>query len=406
MPKESRESLFRRLSRLFRSGPVVKRKVKTMDTRQAGPDPEKSSAVLTFQKSYSPIYNTIVSNAFNLSERLARYQDFQEMEMSLAKSTKIAVPGGFKTIGELAEECVADPNKRFVVYSYDHNQGKIVPALAKQARHNHDDVKWIVTFDNGKTIEGTGNHRLLKRDGTFCEIQDLQPGDAMMPFYRQDLYQLAHDNKVKKAIAAGLEPPKKNTGGGYRWIYTIAKNKSLKGHKSGWTPEHRLIAEWVLGRSLQEGEVVHHINFDRADNRPENLRVMSEAEHHELHKENAERLNRDKWAPENHEWIERFKRDHSKFMLENNPARRTDVTFGRILQTASIVGFHFGKLIKALDICRAPAGALQISDGQLSRQSYKRTVITIFLHLQTLIQQAKNIQAERSETITLISDLI
>ena len=50
--------------------------------------------------------------------------------------------------------------------------------------------------------------------------------------------------------------------------------------------EHRAVAEQILGRPLMDGEVVHHINRDKRDNRPENIMIFpNQAEHARWHKE-------------------------------------------------------------------------------------------------------------------------
>lgn len=42
-----------------------------------------------------------------------------------------------------------------------------------------------------------------------------------------------------------------------------------------WELEHRVVMERTLGRALRPGEVVHHKNHVRDDNRPENLEVCA-----------------------------------------------------------------------------------------------------------------------------------
>lgn len=53
--------------------------------------------------------------------------------------------------------------------------------------------------------------------------------------------------------------------------------------KKGYALEHRVVAAEHRGRALLPHEIVHHINGDPADNRPDNLQVMTQSEHMRLH---------------------------------------------------------------------------------------------------------------------------
>lgn len=46
---------------------------------------------------------------------------------------------------------------------------------------------------------------------------------------------------------------------------------------------HRVVAEQKLGRALLPGEIVHHKDGDKWNNHPDNLEVMTQAEHVRIH---------------------------------------------------------------------------------------------------------------------------
>ena len=126
MAKEN-NNLFKKLTDLFRSGPVVKRKIKNIRNMS-----HSKSSLEVFKKAHSDVYNSTLS-AYGSYDRMARYSDFSEMEACIAGDTLIATPNGYTEIQELSKQY--GPDETFIVYSYDHEKKQIVPALGKQARH-------------------------------------------------------------------------------------------------------------------------------------------------------------------------------------------------------------------------------------------------------------------------------
>jgi hypothetical protein len=221
----------------------------------------RQSYYLTQQ--WAKIENNLYSQAvYYEPTRLSSYYDYESMEYCIHGDTKIATPDGFITIKELADK---GSDFEFITYSYDHNLKRVVPAKARNAHYTRDEMTYKVTFDDGSFIITTWEHQLMKRDGSFERVMNLQKGDSMMPFYRKSFY----NNKK------------------YNWIYTCNSNE---GH-NGWVSEHNLIAKWFYDTSIEKDEEVHHIDFNGKNNQPKNLQIMKISEHRSYHaKLNNEKL--------------------------------------------------------------------------------------------------------------------
>lgn len=165
--------------------------------------------------------------------------------------TRVAlVDGTAPTLEEMAERHAH--GEMFWGYSIGAN-GRLVVTLLDAPRFIGRDSLCEVELDSGARIRATADHKFMRRDGRFAEAATLRPGDALMPLYRE-------------------------SARGYELVY-----QPLTGHLY---PTHRLSDEWNLRHELY-GEMPdmhrHHMDFDRANNRPTNIVRMPAAEHIRLH---------------------------------------------------------------------------------------------------------------------------
>ena len=117
-----------------------------------------------------------------------------------------------------------------------------------------------------------------------------------------------NDHLVRYRFGRGQEHPnwkggRRYANNGYIWVYSPDHPKRTSQNR---VLEHRLVMEEHLGRYLSDGEVIHHINNKRDDNRIENLMLTTSG--HNVAISNAGRLVTESYRAKRSEIAKRIKR--------------------------------------------------------------------------------------------------
>lgn len=165
------------------------------------------------------------------------------------------------TIKELSEEF--ESGKLNWVYSIDHeNNNFIVPGRVSWCGLTKKDSEIVrIHLDDESYVDFEPSHPVMLRDGTYCCAKDIIENQSIMPFYTR-----LTDRK-------GLK--------GYEEIYNPASEK--------YEITHRLVATSLNIDNYQNtNHVVHHRDFKRLNNSPDNLDCsMTYREHIKFHSENV-----------------------------------------------------------------------------------------------------------------------
>lgn len=181
----------------------------------------------------------------------------------LAGDTLVDTVYGIMPIKEIAEKY-----KEIGIFTYDRKQRQVRVATAKNIEKTGENEKLVrVWFDDGTWIDCTPDHKFLvfawahKKDWKV-KAENLKPG--------------MHVRAVR------MQPNGKMGYIRVEW-----------GGRKNYQFRHRMIMEWILGRSLEKKEVIHHKDHNPVNNHPDNLQLCaSTKEHMQDHPELAERMSK------------------------------------------------------------------------------------------------------------------
>ncbi|PIV10431.1 MAG: hypothetical protein COS49_00530 [Candidatus Portnoybacteria bacterium CG03_land_8_20_14_0_80_41_10] len=183
------------------------------------------------------------------------------------KDTKVRLTDGRNLdFGELIKE--SKKGKRNWTFSFNPKSKEIEIAEIKNPRLTRKKEKIIeVTLDNGEKIKSTLDHRFMLRNGSYKAAKDLKPNDSLMPAYFTK-------RKVREASNRYLSILQPFTGH-YEFVHKLADEYN---NRSGYT------------KKIFKSFVLHHKDFNRQNNSPDNIERLTWEQHHKIHLRQAKNL--------------------------------------------------------------------------------------------------------------------
>jgi DNA gyrase subunit B len=179
--------------------------------------------------------------------------------------TEVAlVEGRSLTLAELTADW-ADGIQHFGYATDDNGDVVVVPLEAPRLTKTDAELVEVI-LDSGEAVRCTPDHLFRLRDGSYLRADSLAPGNSIMPLRR-------------RLTERGEQP-----GPGYEVVWTNGRER--------WEHTHHLADAYNLATgatSYAFGPVRHHVDFNKRNNDPRNLRRMTQDGHIALHAEQAVR---------------------------------------------------------------------------------------------------------------------
>lgn len=160
------------------------------------------------------------------------------------------------------EELVDKGQKEIWTYAKDKN-GNVVPALGQDIRVTGETKQLLkITLDNGKSFKSTLDHYLMDAEGQYHQAQEYKVGDSLMPLYTR----INEDGRE--------EYYEQNTNS-YKLTYRMVAENVLRDEMI----EAAKRLEVEVHEPTQHNIQVHHKDFNKLNDLPENLMWVTAREH-------------------------------------------------------------------------------------------------------------------------------
>jgi thymidylate synthase len=153
------------------------------------------------------------------------------------------------------------------VYTWT-NGGWEVSKIINAIKSKRVDKIVEIVLDNGNIVKTTLDHKIMLRDSSYKEAQDLKVNDSLMPFYVNDSLKMNRKDYGYK-----------------KYDFVLDNNTKI------WELSHK-----ISFKHLNEAtkECIHHKDLNSANNNPENLVSLTNIEHRKIHAKIAQKIHKNK----------------------------------------------------------------------------------------------------------------